>query len=166
MPRPKKPAAVTQGHNESKSDLIARQEDEKQLAGADDELRTVPQTIASDDLAVEYYHEVVSLLEDSGILSNLDRYGVGAIADCLSKIQQSNEIINTEGHIITQITKAGDKDVVNPAYTIHDKYLNHFNKLCTQYGLSPSSRAQLSSMTLEMRAEANDELAGILNSGE
>ena len=166
MSRLKKPAKTLQSSHHNKEEVKKRIADEDRMKGASDKLENIPNTIKSIPEAKAYYDATLKMLEDSGILSNLDRYVVGALADSLAKIQIANDIISQKGDLVIQHTKAGDKLVVNPAYQIHDKYMNHFNKLASQLGLSPSSRAQLSSLTLDMRAEADDDVLKVINEGD
>lgn len=166
MARLKKPAKTLQSSHHNKQEVKKRIEDEDRMKGSSDKIHDIPNTIKGNEYAENYYEAILSMLEDSGILSNLDRFIVAACADSLAKIQVANELIEQNGDLIVQITKAGEKQVVNPAYKIHDKYMNHFNKIASQLGLSPSSRAQLSSLTLDMKAEANDDVLKMINEEE
>lgn len=163
MARPKKPASVTTGHTQSRSELEARMAQEKKMKGASDLIDSPPSIIAMDDTAIEFYHLIVSMLRDADILSNLDRYSVGLLADSLAKLQHANEILRDEGMKIYTITKSGEKQVLNPIYPIYKDSLNNFSKLATQFGLTPSSRASLSDIALQQRQEDNDPFLNALN---
>ena len=56
------------------------------MKGASDKLENIPDTIKSIPEAKAYYDATLKMLEDSGILSNLDRYVVGALADSSATI--------------------------------------------------------------------------------
>jgi len=55
--------------------------------------------------------------------------------------------------MIVQNTKGDDK--INPVYTLRDKTEKTFVKLCTEFGLSPSSRNNISLPTNEKEEESN-----------
>lgn len=164
MARPKKPASVTTGHTQSRSELEARMAQEKKMKGASDLIDSPPSIIAMDDTAIEFYHLIVSMLRDADILSNLDRYSVGLLADSLAKLQHANENIKEEGMKIWTFTKTGEKQVLNPIYPIYKDSLNNFSKLATQFGLTPSSRASLSDIALQQRKEDSDPFMSAINS--
>lgn len=162
MANPRKPAAIKKGHNESKSEIQRRAEDEEKLKGSNDKVSEPPAFIANWDLAVNYYKNIYELLKETDILSNLDRMGVGTLAECLAHMELTNRIILEEGEMVVVDTKSGTLTKENPAIGTHVKFMDRFMKLSNQYGLSPSARATLSAMTLEQRESENDELAKIL----
>ena len=90
LPNARKPAALTKGHNQSQSELRARIADEERLKGEDDEVNVAPDFIKGWETAEKYYHYIYHLLADVDILSNVDRMGVGALAECLAMMGQSN----------------------------------------------------------------------------
>lgn len=156
MPRPKKPASVTTGHTQSKSELEERIKEEQKMKGANDLVSTPPSTIDMDNYAVVFYGIVVNMLDDSDLLSNLDRFSVGILADDLAKMRYCNEKLQSEGYVVMQTTKSGEKEVVNPIYQIYKDAKNDFTKLATQFGLTPSSRASLSDIALQQRKDSED----------
>ncbi|ATW59535.1 terminase small subunit [Lactobacillus phage Lenus] len=164
MPNARKPAALTKGHNQSQSELRARIADEERLKGEDDEVNVAPDFIKGWETAEKYYHYIYHLLADVDILSNVDRMGVGALAECLAMMEQSNKAMKNDELMVEQRTKFGVKMVENPAINTHIKFLDRFRTLAVQYGLSPSSRAQLSAMTIGDRSSGNSELEKIINS--
>jgi P27 family predicted phage terminase small subunit len=161
MARPKKPASLKVGHSESKAQLEERAQAEQELLGNDDLLGVIPDHL--DDLAQEYYKFLISELEISNILCNLDIPLLEQTADCLSKMRQADEIINKEGIILNTIDRYGN-DLIkeHPAVATKQKYLNQFRALSTQLGLSPASRAQLAGLKLEKQEEEEDPLLKIL----
>jgi len=161
MPRPRKPASLKKGKSETKAQLEIRAEKEEKLKGNGDLFKNIPNHL--DELAKEYYKFLVTELEISNILSNLDIPLLEQTADCLSKMRQADEIINEEGIIIKQIDRYGHEiEKENPAVGTKQKYLNQFRFLATQLGLSPSSRAQLAGMQIEKEEEEKDPLLKIL----
>ena len=161
MARPRKPASLKQGHSETKAQLEIRAEAERQLMGDDDLIQQIPEYL--DPLAQSYYEFLVTELEVSDILSNLDIPLLEQTADCLSKLRQSDDIINLEGLVLTQVDRYGNTIIKeHPAVGIKQKYLNQFRALSTQLGLSPASRAQLAGMKVEQKEEKEDPLLQIL----
>ena len=156
MARPKKPASVTTGHTQSKAELEKRIEAEKKMRGSADELQDVPSIIAMDDTAIDFYFIIIAMLKDTDILSNLDRHSIAILADNLSKLKQANQTMKDEGMTIQQVTKSGEKSVVNPIYQVWKDTQNNISKLATQFGLTPSSRASLSELALQRKSEEDD----------
>ena len=158
MPRPKKPASVTTGHTQSKADLEKRMAEEKRMKGSGDQVDTPPSIISMNDNAVAFYAIIVEMLKDADILSNLDRFAIGMLADNLAKLKEANEQLMDRGTTIMQTTKSGEKEVVNPIYQVWKDSQNNFSKLATQFGLTPSSRASLSDISLQQREDDEDTL--------
>lgn len=157
MPRPRKPASLKQGKSETKEQLAIRAEAEKRLMGNDNLVKEVPEHL--DPLAQAYYAFLVSELEISDLITNLDVPLLEQTADCLSKMRQADEIINEDGIIIEQMDRSGMVQLKeHPAVGTKQKYLNQFRALSTQLGLSPSSRAQLAGMQIEQKEEDEDPL--------
>lgn len=162
MGRPKKPASLKKGNSESKEQLQERAELEENLMGSVDLIDTIPEYL--DDLAKFYYKFLITELEISNILSNLDIPLLEQTSDCLSKMRQCDEILNRDGLIIDLIDRYGTQTIKeHPAVATKQKYLNQFRALSTQLGLSPSSRAQLAGMKVGEKEEEEDQLLKILN---
>jgi len=161
MSRLRKPASLKQGKSESKAQLKERAEMEERLKGNIDLFKEVPEYL--DELAKEYYLFLVNELEISDILSNLDIPLLEQTADCLSKMRQADDIINSEGIIIRQLDRYGSEIIKeHPAVATKQKYLNQFRAMSQQLGLSPSSRAQLAGMKIEKKEEEEDPLLQLL----
>lgn len=153
--RPRKPASLKQGKSESQEQLKIRAEEESKLMGNVDLINFVPDYL--DDLAQSYYKFLISELEISNILSNLDIPLLEQTADSLSKMRQCDDIINVEGLIISIPDRYGNDMIKeHPAVSTKQKYLNQFRALSTQLGLSPSSRAQLAGMRIEDKEVQED----------
>jgi P27 family predicted phage terminase small subunit len=161
MARQRKPASLKQGKSESKAQLEIRAEAERRLMGNDDLLHDVPDYL--DPLAQAYYLFLITELEISDILSNLDIPLLEQTADCLSKMRQADDIINEEGILVTQIDRYGTSVTKeHPAVATKQKYLNQFRAMSQQLGLSPSSRAQLAGMKVEQKEEEADPILQLL----
>ncbi|MDG0860315.1 phage terminase small subunit P27 family [Staphylococcus equorum] len=163
MARPRKPASLKQGKSESKAQLQERAELEETLMGSVDLIDTVPEYL--DKLAQWYYKFLITELEISNILSNLDIPLLEQTSDCLSKMRQCDDILNRDGLIIDIIDRYGTQTIKeHPAVATKQKYLNQFRALSTQLGLSPSSRAQLAGMKVGEKEDEEDELLKVLQS--
>lgn len=165
MARPRKPATLKKGKSESQEQLEIRAEAERRLMGNDNLISEVPDYL--DELAQAYYNFLVTELEISDILSNLDIPLLEQTADCLSKMRQCDDIINEEGIIISQTDRYGnDVTKEHPAVATKQKYLNQFRALSGQLGLSPASRAQLAGMKIENKEIEEDPLLKVLRGEE
>lgn len=161
MSRLRKPASLKQGKSETKAQLQERAEIEERLKGNTDLFKEVPDHL--DELAQDYYVFIVTELEISDVLSNLDIPLLEQTADCLSKMRQADEIINREGIIINQKDRYGNELIKeHPAVATKQKYLNQFRAMSQQLGLSPSSRAQLAGMKTDKKEEEQDPLLKLL----
>lgn len=157
MARPRKPATLKQGKSETKEYLEDRADVEEDLKGNDDKLRDIPESL--DELGAKYYLYIIDELEISGILGNLDVFIIAQTADCLSKMEQLDEILKTTPLIYDTIDKMGNViPKEHPAISAKMKYLGQFRALSTQLGLSPSSRAQLADMNMDKQESKDDAL--------
>lgn len=163
MARPKKPASLKKGRSETKAQLKEREEQEKRLMGNSDLLQTVPNYL--DPLAKAYYKFLITELEISGLLTNLDIPLLEQTADSLSKMRQCDDAINKDGLIIKQFDRySNEVTKEHPAIKIKMQYMNVYRALSTQLGMSPSSRAQLAGMQLKAKEDEEDPLLQLLKS--
>lgn len=129
-------------------------------------LETSPRLLDNDPLAKQYYFEILQFVDEE-VYGNIDRYGLGMVAMMLANIERTNnKLLNPDGSVsyLNEIeTKSGTVYKANPLITIQRNYLQEFNKMASQFGLSPSARAQLSSLTLENREKANDDILALMN---
>jgi len=161
MARPRKPATLKQGKSETKAQLEVRAAAEEMLIGNTDLLQEAPEHL--DDLGRAYYMFLITELEISGILSNLDIPLLEQTADSLSKMRQADKILNAEGLLIYNVDRYGQDQIKeHPAVGTKQKYLTQFRALSTQLGLSPASRAQLAGMQIDQKADEEDPLLRIL----
>lgn len=163
--RPSKPAKLREGNNYSKEELQRLEKIEKDIQGDRDLIYQTPQHL--DNLAKEYFNFIVSELEISDLLGNLDVPLIEQTADCLSKMRQCDEILNKEGVLIVELDRYGnEKRVEHPTVKTKNTYLNQFQKLSTQLGMSPSSRASLAAMVVDKAEEENNPIVQLLRSRE
>jgi P27 family predicted phage terminase small subunit len=161
MAKPRKPAALKQGKSETKAELKVREEQEQRLMGSADMIKNVPDYL--DPLAKAYYKFLVTELEISGLLTNLDIKLIEQTSDSMSKLRQCDDIINREGIIIRQVDRYGNEIMKeHPAVKSKMSYLNAFKTLSSQLGMSPTSRAQLAGMQIQAKEEEQDPLLQLL----
>lgn len=161
MVRPRKPAQVKAGKSETKEHLNERSKVEEQMAGNNDRIKDVPETL--DSLGKEYYKILIGDLSEAAFLSNLDIPLLTQTADCLSKMQQADKIIDEDGIMYVTYDKMGNKiPKEHPMVGTKQKYLNQYRALCTQLGLSPSARASLSEMKVQAAKNEEDPVLQIL----
>lgn len=160
--RKKKPASLKRGNSESQEELKERASIEDDLRGDADRVANTPEWL--DELGKKYYDFIVSELEISGILSNLDMPLIAQTADSLSRMRACDEVLNREGLLVTHIDRNGlEVEREHPLVGTKHKYLNQFRQLSIELGLSPSSRAALASLKIEHKEEEEDPLLKILS---
>lgn len=163
--RPSRPAKLHKGNTYSKSDLTKMAKIEDDIKGDTDLVYQVPDHL--DDLAQEYFSFIVSELEISDLLGNLDVPLIEQTSDCLSKMRQCDEIINQEGVLIVELDRYGNETrKEHPTVATKQRYLNQFQKLSTQLGMSPSSRAQLAAMVVDKKEEEGNPIVQLLSQRE
>lgn len=161
MAPPRKPAALKKGKSETKAQLRIREEQEQRLMGNTDMLHSVPDYL--DALAKAYYKFLISELEISGLLTNLDIPLLEQTADSLSKLRQCDDMLNKDGIIVRQNDRYGNEIIKeHPAVKVKMQYMSIFKTLSSQIGMSPSSRAQLAGMQIQKDAEDSDPLLQLL----
>ena len=162
MARPRVPASLKKGKSETKAHLEERHEKEMQLKGESNLIYNIPKQL--DEIAIEYYKFLIDELESSEILSNLDLPLLTQTADCLSKMEQADEVIKKEGMFYEKFDAQGNSEPKeHPAVGTKQKYLNQFRALSTQLGLSPSSRASLAEAAIQKSKEQKDPVLQILS---
>jgi len=155
------PAALSSGNIETSEVLKLKYEQEQRLKGKTDLLNIIPEYL--DELAKEYYQFLVSELEVSNLLGNLDVPILEQAADCLSKMRYCDNILKQDGIIIEMPDRYGNlQPREHPAVGTKQKYLTQFRFLCNQLGLSPASRAALVGLKIQKKEKDNDPLLKVL----
>lgn len=162
MARPRKPSTQKVGDWGNKDLKSKYQEAEDALKGKDDLLNKTPDKL--DDLGKQYYAFLVNELKETGVLGNLDIPLITQTADCLSKMDEADQILNEQGIMISIYDRNGNViPKEHPMVKTKNTYLSQFRALATQLGMSPSARAQLVNLKLTKESEAEDPLLEILN---
>lgn len=161
MSRPKMPASLKKGNTETKKQKKERANIEAVLKGNDDKVFEIPEYL--DDLAKIYYKFLLEELGSANILSNLDTPLLEQTADCLSKIRQCDDMINTQGLFYMEEDRYGHERLVeNVAVKTKLNLLTKYGQFANSLGLSPSARASLASKKIEEKEKQDDPLLQIL----
>lgn len=160
MSRQKK-SAYTLKSNVSKEWLNKRKAEEENLKGNNEFLYDEPTSL--DKLGLHYYIFLVQELEATNLLCNVDKPSLEQTADCLSKMQQAREILNTEGIMITSEDRYGNEmKKEHPMVKTILAYSQRYSALANSLGLDPASRASLASKKVEANEESNDPVLTLL----
>jgi len=166
MGRPRLPAVLKQGKSESKEYLGARALAEEQIKGGEDLVYDyIPDNL--DELGVAYYKFIIKELKESGILANLDIPLLTQMADSLAQMDTLQEMIAKDGMLLYKTDRNGMTfPVENSAVNTRMKYQKIFQSISAQFGMSPSARAQITNMSMEVQREAEDPLMKLINKVE
>lgn len=163
MGRNRMPATLKQGKSESKEYLEARQLIENELKGAEDLIfEFIPDTLS--ELGIVYYKFIIKELKETGVLANLDIPLLTQMADALAQMDMLQEDIDKNGRLMQKVDRAGNSfPIPNPAVNMKMQYQKMFQSISSQFGMSPSARAQIANLNTEIEKEKDDPLLEILN---
>jgi len=136
--------------NLTKEQREQRTEGEENLRGSKDKLK--PPTYLNLKQK-KIFKFIVSQLEKSGILGNLDIYILTTCSIAIDRLQVIEEMINGD------INKITDKQLLSAK----DKYTKDLYRCCNELSLSPQSRAKLANINVQKQEE--DPLLKVLGSG-
>lgn len=153
MSRPSKSAKVLHDKSQTKDEIRARIEVEDKLKGKTDKLEPSNRLNANQKKIFKY---IVSELEASQILGNLDTYilELGVIA--IDRLQNIEREINRDFSLLYSKELMAAKA----------KYTNDFLKFCQETCLSPQSRAKMGIMSANKKEDDQDPLLKVLNGGK
>lgn len=139
MARPAMSAKVTAKHltNDEKNNKI---ETESRLKGNSDKLRPPPYLTAPQK---KIFRFIVSNLEASGILGNLDIYVLTECSICIDRMQIIEKKINDNPELLSNPSLMAAKD----------RYAKNFQRYCNELCLSPQSRAKIGNLNLQNEQE-------------
>lgn len=148
MARPAKPISTQSRHN-TKEEIEIRLEQEEKLKGNADKIR--PPTYLSKDQK-KIFKYIVSQLEASNILSNLDVYILTTASISIDRLVKIEQKINDN------LDNLWDKDLMSSK----DKYTKDFFRCCNELSLSPQARAKIGSLALQAKKDEVDPLVAAL----
>lgn len=142
MARPTKSVNTLSAHR-STEEIEARKQAEERLKGSADNLKA-PTYLSKTQKKI--FKTVVTELETSGILSNLDIYILSSFCIAVDRLQAIETLINTD------IQNLYNKDLM----ASKDKYTKDLFRCCNELSLSPQSRAKLANMNVQTKNNGED----------
>lgn len=146
MPTPIKPTDVTTGHF-TKEEIQARKEIEKKLKGKADKIKP-PSYLNRNQKAI--FRFIVSEMEASGILNNLDNYVLVQACVAIDMLQQIDTKINSDPNYLN------DPEKIKSLSVLRTKYFNEFKACIPELCLSPQARAKLALTNANAQAQEED----------
>jgi P27 family predicted phage terminase small subunit len=152
MARPSK-SVKTMSKNLTKEEIAIRTQTEEKLKGDANSIFP-PSHLNSRQKKIFNY--IVSQLEASGILGNLDIYILSTCVIAIDRLQEIERKINKD------ITLLSDKDLM----AAKDKYTKDLFRSVNELSLSPQARAKLGNINLQTKQQAEDPLLQLLNGSD
>lgn len=148
MGRPAKPAVAGTGKigKQTKND---RENAEKKLKGNANNVQPAYKLTSTQR---KVFNAIRKVLQDAGVLGELDAYVLTATAVAFARVQEIDLIVNEEDRLLF------DKDRLSA----REKYWSAFCRGCNELGLSPQARAKLGIVAAGNKARENDPLAKML----
>ena len=148
MGRPAMALGVT-SKNLTKAEIAERQEQEALLKGATDAIR--PSHYLT-ERQVEMFENLVSELEASGILCNLDSDSLSNYVFALDQLETLNDMIN----------KNPDNMFDKQMLAARGQLVKEVQKYTSEFNLTPQARAKMGSNTIKQKEKAQDPLLAAL----
>ena len=151
----------------TKVEIETRKEQETKLKGNNNLVYKIPKLLSKEEKKV--YKFIITELEVSGILNNLDITILETTANAICMMNECKENISKNGLLVETFEKDEDgktrlfKIIRNPASNIYKDYVAIFNKCCMELGMSPSARAKLAQLNVNAQIEKEDEVTKALN---
>lgn len=149
MARPCKSAKVLTECSQTKEELQNRIDKENSLKGSGENINP-PDYLNKNQ--VDLFNYIKQELEASDILGNLDVYILAKCAIAIDRLQEIEKKVNEKPQLMFR------KEVMSTK----DKYDKDFYRCCNELSLSPQSRAKLSNINLQAKADDEDPLLKIL----
>ena len=140
----------SQSRHNTKAEIQERKEVEENLKGSNDKIGITPDYL--NDSQKKIYKYIITELEDTNILQNLDVYILCTCAIAIDRLITIESIINKNQNAIM------NKDLMSSK----DKYTKDLYRCCNELSLSPQSRAKLGSLALANKEKKEDSLINIL----
>lgn len=147
MARPATSANVTAKHL-TKYEKETRLSAENRLKGSSDRLKPARHLTAPQKKIFKF---IVSGLESSGILGNLDLYVLNECSICIDRMQYIEQQVNENPELMADSSLMATKD----------RYTKAFFRYCNELCLSPQARAKIANISLQCKEE--NPLLSLLN---
>ena len=140
MGRPKKPTAL---HKlEGTAQPCRTNELEPVLEGR---MPDRPSWLEEDPLATAIYNQVSQFTHNMGVVTEADGIGLSMLADQLAMYIEMRRKVREEGTVITITGSNGqDRTVAHPCLTQMQSLVTSIHKYLREFGLTPSSRPNVS----------------------
>lgn len=148
MARPAKPADAGTGKI-GKQEKTDRKNAENKLKGDAKKVKPAYKLTKNQN---KIFKSICKVLEDAGVLGELDSYVLTATAVAADRIADIDKKVNDNPALML------DKDMAG----IRGKYWSDFRQGCNELGLSPQARAKLGIAAAANKAKENDPLAAAL----
>lgn len=148
--RPAKSAKTLTENSQTKEEIRIRIENEEKLRGGTD-LIIPPEQLTENQKYI--FNFIVSELKASEILGNLDLFLLVQTVIAIDRVQEIEFKINKNPKLI----------YVKEVMSVKDKYMKDFFRGCNELSLSPQSRAKLSNINMQTKANEEDPLLKLLN---
>ena len=91
------------------------------------------------DTALAEWHRLATALHIAGLLSPLDRGALATLCQCYGRMVDADAALNETGLIIKS---PSGFPTPSPYLSISERAADQYRKLCTEFGLTPSSRSR------------------------
>jgi phage terminase small subunit len=152
MARPAKAIAATSGHF-TKAEIEKRKKQEEKLKGAANKVR--PSKYLN-DAQKKIFKYIVSEMESSGILCNLDVFVLDAVSIALENKIYIETMINEDKELLR------DRQLM----AAKEKHTQEFLRYMNELSLSPQSRAKLGNLNIQASQAEEDPLLKVLSGGK
>ena len=131
--------------HKTKSEIIARKE--REIHPNTDSVKC-PNWLC--DVAKEEWNRIEKDLIELGLLTNIDVNQLAIYCDSYAKYIKASQEIEKNGLVVEHTNKMGATNLVtNPYVQIATKYAELVKKFCSEFGLTPSSRAKIAIPKIE-----------------
>ena len=149
MARPTKAVAMLDRYGQTKRELAERKANEGTLKGSSDKIMP-PSYLSKNQKSIFNY--IVSELEASGILGNLDVYILTTCTIAIDRLEAIEKAINKDFSLLSDSKFMGSKD----------KYTKDLYRCCNELSLSPQARAKIANNAM-MNKDKGPSLKDILS---
>lgn len=155
MGRARKPANLKRGNSESKEELKVRAAAEQDLMTGVEKLKKRPSKM--DDKVYTIYKKLVSELIDMNIVTNIDEYSLRMLAQSIYFYNEATQEVMNSGQVIEQEQTNGSiKLVKSPWLEAQRQHSDSMNKIMSEYGFTPQSRAKLAGDLINNKKTENE----------
>ena len=149
MARPTKSAKLLHECSQTKEEIRKRIDTEEKLKGKSDKIKP-SSYLTKKQRAI--FKNIVTELENAGILGNLDVYLLNQMSITIDRLQELEMLINKD------IKLSFNPDIIRA----RNAYSRDFQRLCNELSLSPQSRAKFGNINLQKEQEQGDPLLKLL----